>query len=230
MGCREGGTDSVRARYGGRVNRLRIAFFVSGNGTLFETIATRCRAGELSADPVLLISSNPEAPALERARRLEVPACVIQRQDFSSGEDFARALLSELKNHAVNFVCLAGYLKLVPPPVVKAFRHRMLNIHPALLPAFCGKGLYGRRVHEAVIEYGARMSGATVHLVDEEYDHGPIVLQRAVFVREDDTPESLEQRVHAIEHDLYTAAVRLFAEDRVRVDGRRVTIQPAKPA
>lgn len=212
------------------MNRLRIAFFVSGNGTLFETIATRCRNGELPAEPVLLISSNPDAPALERARRLDVPAKVLRRQDYSAGEDFARALLSELESRAVNFVCLAGYLKLVPPSVVQAFRHRMLNIHPALLPAFCGKGLYGRRVHEAVLEYGARISGATVHLVDEEYDHGPIVLQRAVFVREDDTAESLEQRVHAIEHDLYAEAVRLFAEGRIVVTGRRVTIQPAKPA
>jgi len=212
------------------MNRLRIAFFVSGNGTLFETIATRCRNGELPAEPVLLISSNPEAPALERARRLDVPAKVLRRQDYPAGEDFARALLSELESRAVNFVCLAGYLKLVPPSVVQAFRHRMLNIHPALLPAFCGKGLYGRRVHEAVLECGARISGATVHLVDEEYDHGPIVLQRAVFVHEDDTPETLERRVHAIEHDLYTEAVRLFAEGRIVVTGRQVTIVPAKLA
>ena len=212
------------------MNPLRIAFFVSGNGTLFETIATRCRSGEVPAEPVLLISSNPEAPALERARRLEVPARVLRRQDYATGDEFSRALLSELESHAVNFVCLAGYLKLVPPAVVQAFHHRMLNIHPALLPAFCGKGLYGRRVHEAVLECGARISGATVHLVDEEYDHGPIVLQRAVFVHEDDTPETLERRVHAIEHDLYTEAVRLFAEGRIVVTGRQVTIVPAKLA
>jgi phosphoribosylglycinamide formyltransferase-1 len=212
------------------MNRLRIAFFVSGNGTLFETIVTRCRSGELPAEPVLMICSTSDAPALERARRLEVPASVLRRQDYATGDEFSRALLAELENRAVNFVCLAGYLKLVPPEVVRAFHQRMLNIHPALLPAFCGKGLYGRRVHEAVLEYGARISGATVHLVDEEYDHGPIVLQRAVLVREDDTPETLERRVHAIEHDLYTDAVRLFAEGRVVVTGRRVTILPVPHA
>jgi formyltetrahydrofolate-dependent phosphoribosylglycinamide formyltransferase len=230
MGFRQRHADFVRTGYGGGVNPLRIAFFVSGNGTLFETIATRCHSGELRAEPVLLISSNPEAPALERARRLEVPARVLQRREYETEDEFARALLLELEKRGANFVCLAGYLKLVPPSVAQAFRHRMLNIHPALLPAFCGKGLYGRRVHEAVIEYGARISGATVHLVDEQYDHGPIVLQRAVFVSEDDTAETLERRVHAIEHDLYTEAVRLFAEGRVVVNGRCVTILPSPSA
>lgn len=205
-----------------------IAFFVSGQGTLFETITTRCQRGELDAHPALLVSSNPAAPALKRAENLGVPALVIQRQDFASGNDFSQALLDQLHTFNVNLICLAGYMKLVPPPVVRAFHNRMLNIHPALLPAFGGKGMYGIKVHEAVLEYGARITGATVHLVDEEYDHGPIVLQRAVFVKTDDTAESLAARVHAIEHDLYTDAVRLFTENRVVVKERRVTILPKK--
>jgi formyltetrahydrofolate-dependent phosphoribosylglycinamide formyltransferase len=211
------------------MSRLRITFLVSGNGTLFEAIATRCRAGELNAEPVLLISSNPDAAALERARRLDVPRLVLQRKTFDADADFTRAMLRAMTDHETNFVCLAGYLKLVPTEVVRAFAGRMLNIHPALLPSFCGKGMYGRRVHEAVIEYGARISGATIHLVDEEYDHGPIVLQRAVFVRPDDSAETLEKRVHEIEYELYVAAVRLFAQDRVRIEGRRVTILPLNP-
>ncbi|MBU0509301.1 phosphoribosylglycinamide formyltransferase [bacterium] len=200
----------------------------SGNGTLFETLVTRCRAGELDAEPVLLISSSPEAPVLQRARRLDVPSVVLERKTFAAGEEFTKTMLNCLRERNADLVCLAGYLKLIPSAVVQAFQHRMLNIHPALLPAFGGKGMYGMRVHEAVIEYGVRISGATVHLVDDEYDHGPVILQRAVFVRQDDTPDSLSQRVHEIEHDLYVDAVRLFADDRVAVQGRRVTILPKR--
>jgi len=198
---------------------LRLAFLVSGNGTLFETIATRCRQGTLDADPVLVISSNPKAGALEKARRLDVPSVVFRQEDYPDGPAFAGALLAKLQECGANLVCLAGYLKLVPASVVQAFRGRMLNIHPALLPAFGGRGMYGRKVHEAVLASGAAVSGATVHLVDEQYDHGPIVLQRQVPVLPDDTAETLEARVHAIEHDLYVDAIRLFAEGRAKFAG-----------
>jgi phosphoribosylglycinamide formyltransferase-1 len=211
------------------VSDLRIAFFVSGNGTLFEHLATKMRAGEIDATPALLISSNPKAPAIERARSLEVPCVVLRREDCDSEENFCRAVFEALGRFDVNFVCLAGYLKLVPTSIVERFRHRMLNIHPALLPAFGGKGMYGRKVFEAALEYGVRIHGATVHLVDNEYDHGPIVLQRAVFVAPDDTPETLQARVHGIEFDLYSDAVKLFAANRIQVDGRRVNLLPAKP-
>jgi phosphoribosylglycinamide formyltransferase 1 len=208
------------------MSHLRIAFFVSGNGTLFESIATRCKAGDFDAEPVLLISSRSDAPAVERARRLNVPSAVLKPNDFADESAFADALHKELSAREVNFICLAGYLKLVPRAVVASFRNRMLNIHPALLPAFGGHGMFGRRVHEAVLEYGARISGATVHLVDEEYDHGPIVLQRAVFVSPGDTPDSLAERVHGIEHELYIDAVRLFAQDRIQIQGRHINILP----
>jgi formyltetrahydrofolate-dependent phosphoribosylglycinamide formyltransferase len=210
------------------MSHLRIAFFVSGNGTLFETIATRCREGSLNAEPVLVISSSSKAAALERARRLDVPATVMRRETFASEDDYARAILDTLAKQHVNFVCLAGFLKLIPGSVVAAYQNRMLNIHPALLPAFGGHGMYGHRVHEAVIEYGARISGATVHLVDDQYDHGPVVLQRAVFVRPDDTADTLAERVHAIEHDLYVDAVRLFADDRVEIAGRHINLLSGK--
>jgi phosphoribosylglycinamide formyltransferase-1 len=206
------------------MSRLRLAFFVSGNGTLFETIATRCQSGELDATPALLLSSSANAPALERAQRLNVPALVLRAKDFPTPEALEQAMLEALERHGVDFICLAGYLKLVPAGVVRAYAQRILNIHPALLPAFGGAGMYGRRVHEAVIEYGARISGATVHLVDEEYDRGPVILQRAVFVRPDDTVETLAARVHEIEHDLYVDAVRLFTQDRIHIDHRHVHI------
>jgi len=210
------------------MSRLRVAFFVSGNGTLFETIATRCKAGDLNAEAAVLISSTSKAPALERARRLGVPAVVLKRGDYPSDDAFADATLAVLADYRISFVCLAGYLKLVPSRVVDAFRNRMLNIHPALLPAFGGAGMYGHRVHEAVIEHGARITGATVHLVDTQYDHGPIVLQRAVYVRPDDDADRLADRVHAIEHDLYVEAVRLFADDRIEIADHHVRILPGK--
>ena len=209
------------------MNELRIAFFVSGSGTLFEYLTTKMQDGTIRATPALVISSSEKAGAIERARRLDVPWTVVRREDLSE-DNVARVLQNLVTEHRINFICLAGYLKLVPKEIVEQFRHRMLNIHPALLPSFGGKGMYGRKVFEAAIEYGVRIHGATVHLVDEEYDHGPIVLQRAVFVTSDDTPDSLQQRVHSIEYDLYADAVKLFADQRIRVDGRRVHILPAK--
>jgi phosphoribosylglycinamide formyltransferase-1 len=210
------------------VSNLRIAFLVSGNGTLFEHLTVKMREGAINAVPALLISSHASTTAIERARRLDVPCVVLRREDHDTEEKYCCALLETLDQHGVNFICLAGYLKLVPHSVVERFRHRMLNIHPALLPAFGGKGMYGRRVFEAAIEYGVRIHGATVHLVDDEYDHGPVVLQRAIFVAPDDTPDTLQTRVHSIEYDLYADAVKLFADDRVQIDGRRVHLLPAK--
>ena len=208
------------------MNTMRIAFLVSGNGTLFEYIAQQCLRGDIPASPAVVISSSATAKALERAAGLGVPAAVVARSKGESDDEHAAALRAALQRHDVNFICLAGYLKLVPTSLVREFQHRMLNIHPALLPAFGGKGMYGRRVHEAVIDYGARVSGATVHLVDEEFDHGPIVAQRAVFVHPEDNPDTLAERVHALEFDLYAQAVLWFAQSRVRINGRKVSILP----
>ncbi len=209
---------------------LRIAFLVSGNGTLFEYISEQLRESDLNASSVLLLSSNPDAPALDRAKRLDIPSLLVQRSEFASGDAFSDAIIDVLEQHNVNFVCLAGYMKRVPSAIVQKFHNRMLNIHPALLPAFGGKGMFGRHVHEAVLESGVRVTGVTVHLVDEEYDHGPIVLQRAVFVMVDDTPETLEHRVHEIEYQIYMDAIRLFAQNRIQVEGRRVRILPGNHA
>lgn len=211
------------------MNSMRIAVFASGEGTLFETLVRARRDGKLASEFALLLSSSSRAGALQRAANLDVPSAVLRRSDYASDTEFTHAMLSLLNQHGVDFICLAGYLKLVPPGVVETYRHRMLNIHPALLPAFGGAGMYGRRVHEAVLAYGARITGATVHLVDEQYDHGPIVLQRAVGVGPGDTPETLSARVHSIEHDLYVDAVRLFEMGRIHLKGRLVEITGDEP-
>lgn len=179
--------------------------------------------GTLAAEPVLCVSDRSGAGALDRARQHDVPTAVLD----PSATDHEATLLDVLDAHDADFIALAGYLRKIPSGVVDRFRQRMTNIHPALLPAFGGRGMYGMNVHRAVIDYGARWSGATVHLVDETYDTGPIVLQEPVPVYPDDTPETLAERVLAVEHRLYPEALRLFAEGRVHCEGRTVFIDPA---
>jgi phosphoribosylglycinamide formyltransferase-1 len=208
------------------MSQLRIAFLASGNGSTFQYLAEKLRADQSEAQPVLLLSSSNKARALERARQLKIPSAVIRRRDYPSDEALAEAMEGELTAHDINFVCLVGYLKLIPQQIVKIYSGRMLNVHPALLPAFGGEGMYGRRVHEAVIASRARLSGATIHLVDEEYDRGSIIAQQSVYVSPDDTPETLAQRVHAMEIQLYYSTILLFAEDRIQLNNGRTTILP----
>ena len=156
-----------------------------------------------------------------------MPTTVIAPSSFDAPAAFGRALLSYLDAHDATFVALAGYMQKIPPNVVDAYRGSMTNIHPALLPAFGGQGMYGMNVHQAVLEYGVHWSGATVHLVDEEYDHGPIVLQEPVPVYADDTPETLADRVRDVEHRIYPEALRLFAQDRVRREDRTLWFEDA---
>jgi formyltetrahydrofolate-dependent phosphoribosylglycinamide formyltransferase len=184
---------------------VRAAVFASGGGSNFQALLDRQRPGG-TWSIVLLVTDREDAGAIDRAAAAVVPSAVIPttRRDPA---DVANDLLQLLARHRVDLVLLAGYVKLVPPAVVARFRGRMLNIHPALLPSFGGKGMYGKRVHAAVIESGARESGATVHFVDEEYDRGPIVAQRRVAVLAGDTPERLAARVLEVEHELYPQAV-----------------------
>ena len=173
----------------------------------------------------LVASNNAGAGVLALARENDIPAVHIDRKQFASDERFRVEMLSMLRRHRINFLVLAGYLKKLDPEVVRAYRNRIVNIHPALLPKFGGKGMYGEHVHRAVLEAGERVSGATVHLVDDEYDHGPVVLQREVDVLPSDTPVSLAARVLEAEHSLYPEAIRLFAEGKVRIDGPHVRIE-----
>ncbi|MBN1893054.1 phosphoribosylglycinamide formyltransferase [bacterium] len=202
---------------------LNLGIFASGRGSNFQAILDAIRRRELDARVRLLVTNNPEAGAVGIARSCGAALSVLRKGDFGKEDEFAQAMLETLRLNEVDFIALAGYLKMIPVQVITAYRHRILNIHPALLPAFGGKGMYGHHVHEAVLAAGCKVSGATVHMVDEIYDHGPIVAQRCVPVLEGDTPDSLAARILETEHEIYPAALQLFAQGRVAVrDGRAV--------
>jgi len=192
---------------------LRIAVLGSGRGSNFQAILSAVQSGALPKVRIcLVISNNSSAGILEIARSNGIPALHLSQKAFATEEDFLQAMLEAFRVHDVNFVVLAGYMKRVHPEVIRRFRGRIVNIHPALLPKFGGQGMYGHHVHEAVIAARETVSGATVHIVDEEYDRGPIVLQRTVEVSPADTPETLAAKVLTIEHELYPDALRLIAE------------------
>jgi formyltetrahydrofolate-dependent phosphoribosylglycinamide formyltransferase len=202
--------------------RLRIAVLLSGSGTSLENLFERIESGELHAEVAIVIASKTEAGGLARARRRGVPALAIPRREFPDVSKFNDAIHAALAEHEVDLVALLGFLS--PFETRGKFDARTLNVHPALIPAFSGKGFYGRRVHEAVLASGVKVTGATVHFVDAQYDHGPIILQEAVPVLEADTPESLAARVQAVERRLVPEAIRLFAEGRLEIRGRCVRI------
>jgi phosphoribosylglycinamide formyltransferase-1 len=201
---------------------LHLGVLASGRGSNLQSIVDASEKGELDAAVKVVISNNSKAYALERARNHGIPAVHLSHKQFETAEAFDRAFLETLSQYEVELIVLAGYMKLISSRIVQAYRNRILNIHPALLPSFGGKGMYGIHVHEAVIETGAKISGVTVHIVDEQYDHGPIVLQKAVPVLDEDTPESLAARILPEEHRAYPEAIQLFAQKRIRVEGRRV--------
>jgi formyltetrahydrofolate-dependent phosphoribosylglycinamide formyltransferase len=209
---------------------IRIAILVSGQGrgSNMAAIIDACQRGEVDGQVVLVIGTRREAPALQRATEKGVSTEVVSPSKLGE-EEYARRLLQTLGDAQVDLVCLAGFMRLLPPPVVHAYAGRVMNIHPALLPLFGGKGMYGEHVHRAVLESGMKVSGCTVHFVDESYDTGPIILQRCVPVEEEDTWETLAARVLAQEHQAYVQAVKLFAQGRLRVEGRRVRILPPAP-
>ena len=195
---------------------LNIAVFGSGAGSNFQAILAAVQQGDIpGARIALVVSNNSGAGILGIARASGLPAIHLSQQQFPDERSFARAVLAALDAHGTDFVVLAGYMKRVPPEVVAAYRGRMVNIHPALLPRHGGEGMYGMRVHEAVLRAGDTVSGATVHYVDEQYDHGAVVLQRTVPVLPGDTPASLATRVLETEHALYPEALRMIARERI---------------
>ena len=207
---------------------LRLGILISGRGSNMEAILRACKRGRIRAEPAVVISSNPGALGIARAKNMGVPARVVPSIGFEGTRDQYDALLAEeLKKFGVTprqgLVCLAGFMRVLGPQFVSLYRNRVLNVHPALLPAF--PGLQAQR---QAVEYGARVSGCTVHIVDEGTDTGPVVAQAAVYASQDDTAESLSARILRAEHRIYPEAVALFAEGRVRVRGRRVKILPAR--
>jgi phosphoribosylglycinamide formyltransferase 1 len=202
---------------------LKTAVLLSGSGTTLQNLLDYIERRELDAEIVCVISSKGDAYGLERARKHGLPAIAHHRKDYGGDlEAFNKDIWAGIRDYGAQLVALAGFMSLLEVP--DDFANRIMNTHPALIPAFCGKGLYGHHVHEAVLAYGAKVSGATIHFVDPQYDHGPIILQEAVPVLDGDTPDTLAERVMAKERQLYPRAIQLFAEGRLRVEGRHVHI------
>lgn len=209
-------------------SRLRVAFFLSGSGTTLENILHHADAGQLPIEIVVVLSDRPGTRGIERARARGISTVVVDRSGWRDQAAFDAAVADAIRPHAPDLVVMGGFLRLwhVPPE----WRGRVLNVHPSLLPAFGGKGFYGEHVHRAVIDAGVRVTGCTVHFVDDEYDHGPIVAQAAVLVEDADTPTTLAHRVQEGERRIYPACIRLFAEGRLQIEGRRVRVLPPPPA
>ena len=204
---------------------VRIAILMSGRqgrGSNMQAIARACAEGRIDGVVAIVLGNQADSPALAKAAEMGLTALAISSQ---CGEDaYADTLQHALREARTDLICLAGYMRKVPDAVVSAYAGRVMNIHAALLPAFGGKGMYGLHAHQAVLDYGAKISGCTVHFVDESYDTGPIILQTAVPVEENDTAETLAARILAAEHEAYPRAVSLFAQGRLKLEGRRVRI------
>ncbi|MCL4205499.1 MAG: phosphoribosylglycinamide formyltransferase [Pirellulaceae bacterium] len=201
---------------------LPVAVFISGGGTTLRNLLEKIAAGRVAAEVRLVVSSTRSARGLQYAAEASIPTLVVPSRDYAAPEAYRDAMFQPCRDAGVQLVVMGGFLKHVLIP--DDFENRVMNIHPALIPAFCGQGYYGHRVHEAVLEYGAKVSGCTVHFADNHYDHGPIVVQRTVPVLDDDTPDTLAARVFEQECEAYPDAIQLFAAGRLRIHGRRVAI------
>lgn len=206
---------------------LRVGVLISGGGTNLQALIDSIEKGELQNVAIeVVISSKKDAYGLERARNHGIKAVEIIKKDYSDLGLFEEALLDELDRNKIDLVVLAGYLQIIPSKVVEAYKNRIINIHPSLIPAFCGNGFYGLKVHEEAIKRGVKITGATVHFVDEGTDTGPIIIQKAVELKDDDTPESLQLRVmEEAEWLILPEAVGLIAKDRIIVDNNVVRIK-----
>ena len=206
---------------------MRIAVLVSGGGTNLQAIIDSINEGRITNTEICLVySNNPKAYAIERAKKAGIPYVVKSPKEFENRQEFNEALLQILKDADPDLIVLAGCLVVIPKEVVRAFEGRIINIHPSLIPSFCGTGFYGLKVHEKVLERGARVSGATVHFVDEGTDTGPIILQKPVMVRDDDTAETLQRRImEQAEWKIMPMAIDLIANNKVKVEGNKVVIE-----
>ncbi len=204
----------------------KIAVLVSGGGTNLQALIDAEGRGELGCGKItLVIASKPEVYALERAKNHNIPSLTLSRRDYGSIAEYSKALADAMKEAEIDLVVLAGFLTIIDEQVYNAFPNKILNVHPALIPSFCGKGFYGLHVHEAALAKGVKVSGATVHIVTPECDAGPIVLQKAVAVKENDTPETLQKRImEEAEWKILPEAVKLFCDGRITVKDNKVSI------
>jgi len=200
---------------------MKIGVLISGNGSNLQTLIDKIADGYIAGQIAVVVSNRSAAFGLERARLRGIPAFFVSRKAYISDHEFDCRILDILDEHHVDLVVLAGYLRILSPIFINRFRHRIINIHPALIPAFCGMGFYGEKVHQAVIDYGAKITGATVHFVDEGADTGPIIIQETLPVLPNDTAETLQKKVLVIEHRILPMAVKLFCENKLTVIERR---------
>jgi len=201
---------------------VNLAVLISGSGKTLQNLIDKIDDNTLNAKIQVVISSSPDAYGIKRAEQNNFPVTVVKYSDYDSSEVFSNAIIKEIEKYPIDLIILAGFMHLLRIP--DKYSEKVMNIHPGLIPSFCGKGYYGHHVHKAVIESGIKVSGCTVHFVDNEYDHGPIIMQRTVPVYEDDTPDTLAQRVFKEECIAYPEAIHLFAEGRLKIEGRRVKI------
>ncbi len=223
------------------MKKIKIAVLLSGGGRTLQNIIDHIKAGKLSAEVVVVIGSRPDAYGLERARKEKIETICVNYKEYREKKDtgvaaeqsfannskvknaFSRAINEHLSHYEIDLIVMAGFMHLFKAD--EKWNGRIMNIHPALIPSFCGKGYYGHHVHSAVLEYGAKISGCTVHLADNVYDRGPIILQGAVPVKDNDTPDTLAERVFEEECKLYPKAIQLFADGKLEIKGRRVKIK-----
>lgn len=205
---------------------LKIGVLVSGGGTNLQAIIDKVESGYLSNCTITtVVSSRPGTYALERARKHNIEGVCIARKSFDTIEEYDLALISHLDSHGADLVVMAGFLSILGETFTKRYEGRIINVHPALIPSFCGKGYYGLTPHVKALEYGVKVTGATVHFVELEADAGPIILQKAVYIEEGDTPETLQKRVmEEAEWDILPKAIKLISENKVIIEGRRVKI------
>ncbi len=201
-------------------NTLRLAVLISGSGRTLKNFIDLAARRELPIDVALVVSSRADAGGLKFAADADIPSSVVLRSRAQDHDDYSQQIFALCREARVDYVAMAGWVKYLPIPT--DFENRVLNIHPALLPSFGGKGMYGHRVHESVLEHGAKISGCTVHFVDNQYDHGPIICQQVVPVMDDDTPDMLATRVFEAEKEAYPRVLRGLSEKRVVVEGRKV--------
>ncbi|ODS33463.1 MAG: phosphoribosylglycinamide formyltransferase [Candidatus Scalindua rubra] len=205
---------------------INLAVLISGSGKTLQNLIDKIDDKTLNARIQIVISSSPDAYGIQRAEKNNIPVAVIKYINYNNSKEFSNTIIGKIEKYPVDLIILAGFLHLFKIP--DKYSGKVMNIHPGLIPSFCGKGHYGHHVHRAVIESGVKVSGCTVHFVDNEYDHGPIIIQRAMPVYEDDTADTLAQRVFKEECIAYPEAIRFFAEGRLKIDGKKVRILSKK--
>ncbi len=203
---------------------VKIAVMISGGGTNLQSLIDEIHHKNVGGEIVLVVSNKEDVYGLTRAKNNKINSRIIHKKQYESALEYEEALMNVLDKEKVDLIVLAGYLAFIPVKIIKKYENRIINIHPSLIPSFCGKGFYGKKVHEEVINRGVKITGATVHFVNEEMDGGPIIIQKTVEVDSSDTVESLQKKVLKIEHEILPLAVKLFIDNRLLVDYNKVKI------